>query len=100
MNGSQFTLIDVRDPFVYREKHIPDAVNVTKGDKFLEDLKKMIPDQDTVIVLYDDHEEYNDAIAKLAESAEAAGYTHVNSLKDGFLPWLESGGTVMFGTES
>ncbi|MBU0646254.1 rhodanese-like domain-containing protein [Patescibacteria group bacterium] len=95
-----FTLVDVRDPFVYREKHIPEAVNVPKGADFIKTLSNTIAAKDTVLVFYDDHEEYNEEVKKLAEQAEAAGYTQVNVLKDGFLPWLESGGKVMFGTES
>jgi len=98
--ANPFTLVDVRDPYVYREKHIPEAVNAPKGEKFLVVFQELIPDKDEVVVLYDDHEEYNEAVKKIGAQAEAAGYTRINVLKDGFLHWLESGGKVWYGTES
>ena len=98
--GKPFTLVDIRDPYMYREKHIPNAVNVFKNKDFLKNFQEIIPDLDAVVVLYDDHEEYNEQVKKRAEELEKNNYTQVCVLKDGFLPWLESGGTVMFGNES
>jgi rhodanese-related sulfurtransferase len=98
--GSAFIIVDLRDPYVYREKHIPEAVNVVKGGSFVKDLAAVVPDKDAVVVLYDEHEEYNSDLAEMGAAAEAAGYTKVHALKDGFLHWLESGGTVWYGTES
>jgi len=84
-NGSDLTIVDVREKEEYRAGHIPGALNLPRG--FLEmQIEKKLPAKATPIVVY---------CAGGVRSALATktmtelGYTNVQSADPGFVRWKE-----------
>ncbi len=93
------TLVDLRDPHAYQEKHIPGALNVSVGAAFAEEFKAVVPDTDAVIVLYNEFKEDTSDTASAA-LLESLGYKNVSVLPDGLMGWMNAGFQVEFGRES
>lgn len=49
--GTEFTLVDVRQPEEYEEGHIPSAINVV-NEEISNSMPEALPDKDAVIVVY------------------------------------------------
>jgi rhodanese-related sulfurtransferase len=97
--GVAFTLLDVRDPGAYQEKHIPGAVNLPPNEDFAADAASVAPDRDSRLVVYSGHEQQTDS-GETCGKLEGIGYTNVSCLSVGLMGWMEQGYPVEFGRES
>lgn len=94
------TVLDVRPPARYAEKHVPGAINAPATDDFGTSLSSAALGTDAHLVLYADHEADDPQVKSLCEIASQAGYADVRCLTGGFMAWMEAGGTVEGGQES
>jgi sulfur-carrier protein adenylyltransferase/sulfurtransferase len=86
-NREPVTVIDVRDPDEYREGHLEDATNISRG--FLEfRIGGAITDPETPIVLYC-QTGLRSVLA--AKALQELGYKNVINLKGGYQRWAQSG---------
>ena len=86
-NGSDVTIVDVRESEEYRTGHLPGAVQLSRG--FLEmQAAKKLPDQDAAIIAY-----CAGGVRSLfaANSLRVLGYSNVTSMKGGFARWKQNG---------
>lgn len=80
-------LIDVREDHEWQAGHLPNAIHISKG--ILErDIEKIIPDQQTPILLYCSGG-FRSAIA--AKSLQDMGYKNVMSMEGGCTAWINAG---------
>ncbi|MBA2657455.1 MAG: sulfurtransferase [Tatlockia sp.] len=85
--GEPIWLIDVREESEWNQGHIPKAIHLSKG--IIErDLEKLIPDQQTPIILYCSGG-FRSILA--ADNLNKMGYTQVYSLEAGSQGWREAG---------
>ena len=85
--GEPLALIDVRDPDEYRDGHIEDATNISRG--FLEfRVGTAVTDPSTPVVLY-----CQTGLRSLlaAKALKELGYQNVINLQGGFQKWTQSG---------
>lgn len=81
-----FQLLDVREDHEYTRDHLPQARHLSKG--IIErDIETLFPDRATPMVLYCGGG-YRSALA--AQSLQAMGYRHVQSLWGGIRAWRAS----------
>jgi len=89
-NGSEVTIVDVRESEEYRSGHLPGALQLSRG--FLEmQAAKKLPDQDAAIIAY-----CAGGVRSLfaANSLRVLGYSNVTSMKGGFTRWKQGGHPV------
>ncbi|WP_298450903.1 rhodanese-like domain-containing protein [uncultured Marinobacter sp.] len=82
-------LLDVRDGDEYRQSHIPQATNISRGTlefKFSND--PTLANRDMKIVLYC---KTSGRSALSAKALKEMGYLHVQSIEGGFDAWQEAG---------
>ncbi|MBK1851257.1 MULTISPECIES: rhodanese-like domain-containing protein [unclassified Marinobacter] len=82
-------LLDVRDSDEYRQSHIPQATNISRGlleFKFSND--PALADRSMKIVLYCKN---SGRSALSAKALQDMGYLHVQSIEGGFDAWQEAG---------
>ncbi|TAK03328.1 rhodanese-like domain-containing protein [Patescibacteria group bacterium] len=94
------TVLDVRPPARYAEKHVPGAINAPATDDFGTSLSAAALGTDAHLVLYADHEADDAHVKTLCEIATKAGYADARCLMGGFMGWMEAGGTIEGGQES
>ncbi|NWN91929.1 sulfurtransferase [Marinobacter adhaerens] len=85
-------LLDVRDGDEYRQSHIPQATNISRGlleFKFSND--PALADRSMNIVLYCKN---SGRSALSAKALQEMGYQHVQSIEGGFDAWQEAGKPV------
>ena len=85
--GEPLVLIDVRDPDEYRDGHIEDAANISRG--FLEfRIGTVAPEPTTPLVLY-----CQTGLRSMlaARQLKELGYENVINLQGGFQKWAQSG---------
>lgn len=85
--GETFTLVDVREESEYAAGHIPGAVHLGKG-VIERDIEKVIPDPETVLVLYCGGG-FRSALA--ADAIGQMGYENVISMDGGWSGWKAAG---------
>jgi adenylyltransferase/sulfurtransferase len=86
-SGEAVAVIDVRDPDEYRDGHIEDATNISRG--FLEfRIGSAVTDPKTPIVLYC-QTGLRSVLA--AKQLKELGYEHVINLQGGYAKWAQSG---------
>jgi sulfur-carrier protein adenylyltransferase/sulfurtransferase len=86
-SGEAVTVIDVRDPDEYRDGHIEDAANISRG--FLEfRIGSAVGDPTTPVVLY-----CQSGLRSMlaARALKELGYETVINLKGGYQKWVQSG---------
>jgi sulfur-carrier protein adenylyltransferase/sulfurtransferase len=86
-NREPVTVIDVRDPDEYREGHLEDATNISRG--FLEfRIGGAVTDPETPILLY-----CQTGLRSIlaAKALQDLGYKNVVNLKGGYQRWAQSG---------
>ena len=87
-------VIDVLADDEFKAAHLPGAQNACVFDMtFLEDVKKLVPDPATPLVLYGSSVR-NLASQTAAEKLAAAGYTHLADYRGGLEDWREAGHAV------
>ncbi len=82
-------LLDVRDGDEYRQSHIPQAINISRGMlefKFSND--PALADRDMKIVVYC---KTSGRAALSAKALREMGYLHVQSIEGGFDAWQDAG---------
>ncbi len=82
-------LLDVRDGDEYRQSHVPQATNISRGlleFKFSND--PALANRDMKIVLYC---KTSGRAALSARALQEMGYLHVQSIEGGFDAWQEAG---------
>jgi len=85
--GEPLALIDVRDPDEYRDGHIEDATNISRG--FLEfRIGGAVGDPSTPVVLYCQSGLRSMLASKVLKDL---GYSNVINLKGGYQKWVQSG---------
>src|SRR5215813_12356308 len=85
--GEPVVVVDVRDPDEYRDGHIEDAANISRG--FLEfRIGTVAPEQTTPLVLY-----CQTGLRSMlaARQLKELGYENVINLQGGFQKWAQSG---------
>lgn len=85
--GEPVVLVDVRDPDEYRDGHIPDAANISRG--FLEfRIGTVAPEPTTPLVLY-----CQTGLRSIlaARALKELGFQNVVNLQGGFARWAQSG---------
>jgi len=95
----KFYLIDVRDTFRYEHNHLPEAIGLEWGPNFAEELPHVLPDKDSMIVVYGSNEACQMAVDTI-EYLEKSGYTNMYLYRDGFAGWMEAGHGLEFGRAS
>ncbi len=81
--GEKFLLIDIREDHEWEQGHIAGAVHVGRG--ILErDIEKLVPDQDSEIVLYCGGG-FRTALS--ADNLQKMGYENVYSMDGGWRKW-------------
>src|SRR5262245_49866472 len=89
--GEPVSIIDVRDPDEYRDGHIEQATNVSRG--FLEfRIGSVVPDSSSTVVLYCQSGMRSVLAAKVLRDL---GYSHVINLQGGYQKWAQSGFPVV-----
>src|SRR5215475_2949155 len=89
--GEAVSIIDVRDPDEYRDGHIEQATNVSRG--FLEfRIGSVVPDSSSTVVLYCQSGMRSVLAAKVLKDL---GYGHVINLQGGYQKWAQSGFPVV-----
>src|SRR5215468_2619954 len=85
--GEPLALVDVRDPDEYRDGHIEDAANISRG--FLEfRIGGAVADPATPVVLYCQSGLRSMLASKVLKDL---GYSTVINLKGGYQKWVQSG---------
>jgi len=85
------TLLDVLLPEHYQAVHLPGAVNACIYEVvFLEAVKRLVPDQDAPIVVYDTSSRSHGSAYAL-EKLTTAGYRNVCQLTGGLEAWIAAG---------
>ena len=80
-------LIDVRDPDEWREGHIPDAINLSRG-RLEGNIEEKVPEAAKMIIV---HCGGGGRSALAAESLQKMGYKNVRSMAGGFKAWKTLG---------
>ncbi len=87
-------VIDVLPEAEFKAAHLPGALNACVFDMtFLDDVKKLVPDLATPLVLYGSSAR-NLASQTAAEKLAAAGYRHLANYHGGLEDWREAGHAV------
>jgi rhodanese-related sulfurtransferase len=87
-------IIDVLPEAEFKAAHLPGALNACVFDMtFLDDVKKLVPDPATPLVLYGSSAR-NLASQTAAEKLAAAGYAHLANYRGGLEDWREAGHAV------
>ena len=89
-NGSDVTVVDVREGDEFRAGHLPGAIHLPRG--FLEmQAAKKVPQRDATIIAY-----CAGGVRSLfaADTLRTLGYSNVTSMKGGFQRWKQNGHTV------
>ncbi len=87
-------IIDVLPGAEFKVTHLPGALNACVFDMtFLEDVKKLVPDPVTPLVLYGSSVR-NLASQTAAEKLAVAGYTNLGDYRGGLEDWREAGHAV------
>jgi len=85
--GKEFVLLDVRCPEEYEAGHLPNAVNIPRGQMELM-VARLYPNKDTEMVLYC---RMGGGAALCTKTLMDMGYTNVKSCKGAFKAWGERG---------
>jgi len=85
--GERWTLVDVREDHEWEERHVPDAVHLSKG-VIERDVEARFPDKSEPIVLQCGG---GFRSALVADNLQKMGYTNVVSLDGGIRGWIERG---------
>src|SRR5687768_7331648 len=87
-------VVDVLTEEDYQSAHIQGAKNACVFNvSFLDDIKRLVPDQSTHIVVYGASAR-DLASATAAEKLMGAGYTHVSNYRGGLEDWRSAGHPV------
>lgn len=89
-SGEDFALIEVLGPETFAEFHLPGARNVPVDDGFEEDIQKVVPDKNQLVVVYCRDIECH-ASAKAVRRMELLGYTNVLEYHNGKAGWRAMG---------
>ena len=85
--AGEAVIIDVRDKDEWDEKHIPDAVHLSRGTIEL-DIEEKVPDPNAVVIC---HCGGGGRSALAAESLQKMGYKNVRSMAGGLKAWKAAG---------
>lgn len=88
-DGTPFTLIDTLPNRLFRDGHIPGAINI-RSDDILEQAAVELPDRNATLVVYCASSTCKRA-GLSAERLERLGYTHVFHYEAGKKGWLAAG---------
>jgi rhodanese-related sulfurtransferase len=84
-------LIDLLPPEHFEKMHLPGAKNACVFMvSFIDDMAKIVPDKNAVIVVYGSSSHSQDVMAAL-EKLDREGYGNVDFLKGGIAAWREAG---------
>ncbi len=87
MKSGGAVLIDVRDPDEWREGHIADAINLSRG-RLEGNIEERVPDLGTMVIV---HCGSGGRSALAAESLQKMGYKNVRSMAGGYKAWKTLG---------
>jgi rhodanese-related sulfurtransferase len=87
MKAGDTVIVDVREKDEWDEKHIPDAIHMSRGMLEL-DVEDKVPDPNTTVIV---HCGGGGRSALAAESLQKMGYKNVRSMAGGFKAWKAAG---------
>jgi rhodanese-related sulfurtransferase len=87
LKSGEALIIDVREKDEWDEKHIPDAIHISRGTIEL-DVEEKVPDKDRMIIC---HCGGGGRSALATESLQKMGYKNVRSMAGGLKAWKATG---------
>lgn len=87
LKSGEALIIDVREKDEWDEKHIPDAIHISRGTIEL-NVEEKVPDKDTMIIC---HCGGGGRSALATESLQKMGYKNVRSMAGGLKAWKATG---------
>ena len=88
--AEDFILIDVLPPEQYRKFHLPGALNLPLEEGFEDEIQKIIPDKEQMVVVYCANEQCQ-ASPTAAKMMEELGYSNVYDYEQGKQDWKDAG---------
>ena len=90
-DASEFVLVDVLKEDHFNKAHLPGAINACVFEVlFIENVNKMVPDKNKVIIVYGSSSKSMDALTA-AEKLTREGYQNVFVMEGGLRQWVDSG---------
>ena len=87
LKSGEALIIDVREKDEWDEKHIPDAIHISRGTIEL-DVEEKVPDKNAMIIC---HCGGGGRSALATESLQKMGYKNVRSMAGGLKAWKATG---------
>lgn len=97
--AKKFYLIDAREKEHYEHNHITEALGLSWGPEFKDQVAHILPDKDSEVIVYGANEACEQA-KNAADFLDKAGYTSVSLFSPGIAGWMEAGLRLEFGRES
>jgi rhodanese-related sulfurtransferase len=89
--NTDFRLINVLPEEHFKEKHVPNSVNIPLGKpSFLQRVEQLVHDKGAKVVVYCADSECN-ASPRAARELEEAGFENVHDFEGGVAEWEEAG---------
>ena len=89
-SGLNLTIVEVLPEGSFKEVHLPKAVNVPLNDRFEVNIRSVVPDKNTPVVVYCANEQCP-ASEEAAKKMEELGYKLVYDYKEGKKDWQKAG---------